>query len=84
MPHLTDLTVCSRMRLSLARLGAEFGHLATVRGILTFKLSPFEQRAFGGAISHGIPNTIRRIRAKLFIVAPRKSSYLAILGQTFK
>ncbi|KAG8261498.1 cytochrome b-c1 complex subunit 8 [Homalodisca vitripennis] len=58
------------MRTSVALLAKHFGDLATVRGILTYKLSPFEQRAFAGAISHGIPNTIRRIRSKIFIVTP--------------
>nr|ABD98779.1 putative ubiquinol-cytochrome c reductase complex ubiquinone-binding protein QP-C [Graphocephala atropunctata] len=58
------------MRTSEALLAKHFGDLATVRGILTYKLSPFEQRAFAGAISHGLPNIFRRIRSKIFIVAP--------------
>ncbi|XP_054268432.1 cytochrome b-c1 complex subunit 8 [Macrosteles quadrilineatus] len=58
------------MRQTLTLLGKHFGELATVRGIITYKLSPFEQRAFAGAISQGLPNIFRRIRAKLFIVAP--------------
>lgn len=41
-------------------------------GIVTHKISPFEQKAFAGVISKGVPNTFRRIRAKAFIVAPRK------------
>lgn len=65
------------MKTSLAMMAKHFGELATVRGILTYKLSPFEQRAFAGAISHGIPNIFRRIRQKIFIVTPRK--YLLLI-----
>ncbi|KAJ6649413.1 Cytochrome b-c1 complex subunit 8 [Pseudolycoriella hygida] len=47
-----------------------FGKLAKVHGIVTYKLSPFEQRAFAGAISHGVPNMLRRFRSNVFVVAP--------------
>lgn len=50
-----------------------FGQLAKVYGIVTYKLSPFEQRAFAGAISKGVPNMVRRFRSNVFIVAPRKT-----------
>lgn len=49
-----------------------FGELAKVHGIVTYKLSPFEQRAFAGAISKGVPNIARRLQANVFTVAPRK------------
>ncbi|KAH8342329.1 cytochrome b-c1 complex subunit 8 [Drosophila kikkawai] len=58
------------MRLSSILNGAHFGNLAKVHGIVTYKLSPFEQRAFAGAISNGVPNMIRRFRSNVFIVAP--------------
>lgn len=61
-----------KMRLARALYAKHFGELGTVRGILTYKLSPFEQRAFAGAISHGVPNIFRRIASKIGIVAPRK------------
>ncbi|XP_037032125.1 cytochrome b-c1 complex subunit 8 [Bradysia coprophila] len=51
-------------------MGKEFGHLAKVYGIVTYKLSPFEQRAFAGAISKGVPNMFRRFRSNVFTVAP--------------
>ncbi|KAH8340312.1 hypothetical protein KR067_011756 [Drosophila pandora] len=60
------------MRLTSILNGAHFGNLAKVHGIVTYKLSPFEQRAFAGAISKGVPNMIRRFRSNVFIVAPRK------------
>ena len=52
--------------------GKHFGELAKVRGIIQFRISPHEQRAFAGAISQGIPNFIRRIRSEIFFVATRK------------
>lgn len=55
-------------------MGKEFGHLAKVYGIVTYKLSPFEQRAFAGAISKGVPNMFRRFRSNVFTIAPRKWS----------
>ncbi|SPP87323.1 cytochrome b-c1 complex subunit 8 [Drosophila guanche] len=58
------------MRLSSILNGAHFGNLAKVHGIVTYKLSPFEQRAFAGAISNGVPNMFRRFRSNIFIVAP--------------
>ncbi|XP_067613560.1 cytochrome b-c1 complex subunit 8 [Eurosta solidaginis] len=58
------------MRTTLSLLGAHFGNLAKVHGIVTYKLSPYEQRAFAGAISHGVPNMFRRFRSNVFTVAP--------------
>lgn len=54
-------------------MGGHFGELAKVRGIVTYKISPFEQRAFAKAISHGVPNMFRRFRSNVFRVAPRMS-----------
>ncbi|XP_068249146.1 cytochrome b-c1 complex subunit 8 [Palaemon carinicauda] len=51
-------------------MGHGFGQLAYVRGIIKFSLSPFEQRAFAGAISHGVPNMFRRFRSQVLKVAP--------------
>lgn len=53
-------------------MGKHFGELAKLRGIIQFRISPHEQRAFAGAISQGIPNTFRRIWGELFIVGVRK------------
>ncbi|XP_061395932.1 cytochrome b-c1 complex subunit 8 [Musca vetustissima] len=58
------------MRLTNALNGQHFGNLAKVHGIVTYKISPFEQRAFAGAISQGVPNIFRRIRSNIFTVAP--------------
>ncbi|KAL5011639.1 hypothetical protein ScPMuIL_010190 [Solemya velum] len=58
-------------------MGRAFGNLTTVRGIIYYGLSPFEQRAFAGAISHGVPNMFRRFRGQVFrIVPPLVLSYL--------
>lgn len=60
------------MRLGSILRGQHFGNLAKIHGVVTYKLSPMEQKAFAGAISHGVPNMIRRIRSEIFYVAPRK------------
>ncbi|XP_068133572.1 cytochrome b-c1 complex subunit 8 [Hyperolius riggenbachi] len=51
-------------------MGLHFGDLAKVRHVVTFYLSPFEQRAFANALSKGIPNTWRRISSNVLTVAP--------------
>ncbi|CAH0561264.1 unnamed protein product [Brassicogethes aeneus] len=58
-------------------MGHGFGGLYKLRGIVTYRLSPFELKAFGGIISHGIPNTIRRTAESiLYIVPPIALGYL--------
>jgi len=59
-------------------MGGEFGQLKTnIRGVITTKLSPFEQKAFKGIITHGIPNSIRRTLSNLpFMVPPMIIGYL--------
>ena len=51
-------------------MGHGFGELYKLRGIITIRLSPFEQKAFSGFFSKGIPNTIRRIREEFLYVVP--------------
>jgi len=59
------------MRTSLAHLGKGFGQLGvTVRGTTKYHISPFEQRAFAGAFSNGLPNTLWRIRSSFFTTVP--------------
>jgi len=48
--------------------GHGFGTLAKVRGMIYYKLSPYEQKAFAGAITKGVPNTLRRIKESFFTV----------------
>lgn len=57
---------------SQAIMGRHFGDLAKVRHIITYSLSPFEQRAFPNYFSKGIPNVWRRFTASFFKVAPRE------------
>lgn len=49
-------------------MGIKFGNLAFRRGIIEYSISPYEQRAFAGAITKGVPNFFRRVRDKIFIV----------------
>ncbi|CAG7835567.1 unnamed protein product [Allacma fusca] len=64
--------------------GHGFGTLAKVRGIITYKISPFEQRAFAGAISKGVPNIFRRCREQFFRVVPPFVIGYVIYDQTEK
>ena len=60
----------------LVTMGLHFGGLAKVRHVITYSLSPFEQRAFPNYFSKGIPNVWRRFTSSFFRVAPREYSYL--------
>ncbi|KAL2077538.1 hypothetical protein ACEWY4_027042 [Coilia grayii] len=51
-------------------MGRHFGNLARVRHVITYSISPFEQRAFPNFFSKGIPNVWRRFRASVFKWAP--------------
>lgn len=59
-------------------MGGEFGELKNnIRGVITTKLSPFEQKAFKGIISHGIPNSIKRTLSNIpYIVPPMVVGYV--------
>jgi hypothetical protein len=59
-------------------MGKHFGELAKIRGIIQYRLSPFEQRAFAGAISKGLPNILFRIRSNIFRVLPRESRFVVL------
>ena len=75
------------MRTSLACLGKKWGNLAVVRGTTKYHISPFEQKAFAGAITKGIPNTLWRFRTNVLYWAPRKMSSLfyefSVYSKTF-
>lgn len=51
-------------------MGREFGNLARIRHVISYSLSPFEQRAFPSYFSKGIPNVLRRTRERILRVAP--------------
>ncbi|XP_018531240.1 cytochrome b-c1 complex subunit 8 [Lates calcarifer] len=51
-------------------MGRHFGNLARVRHVITYSLSPFEQKAFPNYFSKGIPNAWRRFTSSFFKVAP--------------
>ncbi|XP_067422518.1 cytochrome b-c1 complex subunit 8 [Emydura macquarii macquarii] len=51
-------------------MGIEFGNLARVRHVITYSLSPFEQKAFPNYFSKGSLNLLRRFRSQVFRVAP--------------
>ncbi|KFM75990.1 Cytochrome b-c1 complex subunit 8, partial [Stegodyphus mimosarum] len=51
-------------------MGKNWGELAKIRGIVQYRLSPYEQNVFAGLISKGLPNLARRIRSQILYVAP--------------
>lgn len=53
-------------------MGREFGNLTRMRHVISYSLSPFEQRAFPNYFSKGIPNVLRRTRERILRVAPRE------------
>lgn len=53
-------------------MGREFGNLTRVRHVITYSLSPFEQRALPHVFSKGVPNMLRRVRESFFRMVPRE------------
>ncbi|NXQ26129.1 QCR8 protein, partial [Alaudala cheleensis] len=53
-----------------AAMGKHFGNLARVRHVITYSLSPFEQRAIPHVLSHGVPNVARRFTSQVLRVVP--------------
>ncbi|CAG8530120.1 11599_t:CDS:2 [Paraglomus brasilianum] len=50
-----------------------WGHMGgpVQRGVVTYSISPYQQRAFAGALKHGIFNTYRRVASQsLYIGIP--------------
>ncbi|XP_028037604.1 cytochrome b-c1 complex subunit 8-like [Bombyx mandarina] len=46
-------------------MGKHFGELGFIRGIVYYKMSPHEQKAYAGAITKGIPNFVTRMLATI-------------------
>lgn len=58
-------------------MGKQFGNLIRARNIITYMLSPYEQRMFPGFFSKGIPNIIRRFSEETPYIMPGMiSAYL--------
>lgn len=72
---ITVIHLCFQIS-SLVNMGRHFGDLARVRHVITYSLSPFEQRAFANYFSKGIPNVWRRFTSSFFKVAPREFTWL--------
>lgn len=51
-------------------MGAKFGNLIKYKNVISYSLSPFEQRAFAGFFSKGVANLYRRFMSQVFYVAP--------------
>lgn len=53
-------------------MGHGFGHLWKYYGMVTYRLSPFEQKALKGIINPGFLNTCRRFAENVPYMGPRK------------
>ena len=51
-------------------MGGHFGNLIRYRNVISYTLSPFEQKAFAGFFAKGFPNLYRRFMGSVFYVAP--------------
>lgn len=61
--------------------GKEFGNLIKCKNIITYSLSPFEQRALAG-IPQGVSNWVRRMSTNLMYMAPGFISLVLIYNYT--
>ena len=51
-------------------MGGQFGNLIKYKNVISYSLSPFEQRAFAGFFSKGAGNLYRRFMSQVFYVLP--------------
>ena len=51
-------------------MGRSFGNLKKINRMVYFTISPFEQRAFAGVITKGIPKMMSRFAGQAFKVLP--------------
>ena len=49
-------------------MGGQFGNLIKYKNVISYSLSPFEQRAFAGFFSKGVGNLYRRFMGQVFYV----------------
>ncbi|XP_037531270.1 cytochrome b-c1 complex subunit 8-like [Nematolebias whitei] len=59
-------------------MGLHFGNLCKVRHVVTFSLSPFEQKAFPNFFTEACPNTWRRFRGSFIRIAPHVALFFLI------
>ncbi|XP_055240154.2 cytochrome b-c1 complex subunit 8-like [Gorilla gorilla gorilla] len=51
-------------------MGSEFGNRTQMQHVISYSLSPFEQRAFPYYFRKGIPNVLRRTQQSFLRVMP--------------
>merc|ERR1712121_461691 len=52
-------------------MGLKWGNMqSNIRGLVQYQLSPYEQKAFAGAFTKGLPNMVRRVKSQMFRVCP--------------
>ena len=60
--------------------GKEFGNLIKAKNIITYSLSPFEQRAFAGFITKSGPNVVRRFVTSVGYILPGFISAVLVIN----
>lgn len=56
-------------------MGHGFGNLWKYYGMVTYRLSPFEQKSLKGVLDPGFVNTCRRIAENVPYMGPRKCQF---------
>lgn len=51
-------------------MGRTFGSLIKYGQVITYSISPFEQKAFAGVLKDGVPNVWRRFKESVLRVVP--------------
>lgn len=67
------------MRASLVNLGSKLGKASHSKNVVTYHLSPFEQRAYAGALSKGLKNVWRRSSVQMLYWLPAAAFFVMFL-----
>jgi len=65
-------------------MGGQFGNLIKFRNVISYSLSPFEQRAFAGFFSKGVGNLYRRFMGQILYIAPPFALLTVIINASEK
>jgi len=65
-------------------MGGKFGNLIKIKNVVTYSLSPFEQKAFAGFFSRGGANLYRRFMNQIFYVGPAFATLAVVMNYADK
>ena len=76
---------CLSREQCASKMGKGFGNLGVkVKNVVTFSISPFEQRALAGVWSKGLPNNWRRYKRNIIYIGLPVAFYSAIYSWATK